>query len=174
MATTLVSLEEYLNTAYDPDVEYVDGAIVERNLGTQPHGRLQTLVVLLLGPLEKEGRFRVFTAGRLRTRSPRHRVPDVMLLELPYQKGKVVTDVPAVTVEILSPDDSLAEVLEKCREYHALGVPNILVLDPEARIEYRFRGHSLDEVRAAVPLRFASGNEIPFSSAELFAALDEE
>ena len=35
---TLVSVEEYLNTSYDgPDREYVDGRIVERNLGEKSH-----------------------------------------------------------------------------------------------------------------------------------------
>ena len=34
---TLVSLEEYLNTSYDPDVEYVDGELVERNVGDWLH-----------------------------------------------------------------------------------------------------------------------------------------
>ena len=29
----LLSVEEYLNTTYDPDVEFVDGVLVERNVG---------------------------------------------------------------------------------------------------------------------------------------------
>jgi hypothetical protein len=33
MATTLVSLDEYLNTDYRPDLEYVEGHLVERNAG---------------------------------------------------------------------------------------------------------------------------------------------
>ena len=34
MATsTYLSITEYLNTAYDPDLEYVDGQLVERNVG---------------------------------------------------------------------------------------------------------------------------------------------
>ena len=32
-AGALISVEEYLNTSYDPDVEYVDGALVERHAG---------------------------------------------------------------------------------------------------------------------------------------------
>ena len=35
MATgTLVSEEEYLHTAYEPDCEYEDGVLTERNYGT--------------------------------------------------------------------------------------------------------------------------------------------
>lgn len=48
MATTPVSLKEYLSQTFHPDREYVDGAIVERNLGTQLHGRLQILAAAFL------------------------------------------------------------------------------------------------------------------------------
>jgi hypothetical protein len=30
---TLISVAEYLNTSYDPDMEFVDGVLVERNVG---------------------------------------------------------------------------------------------------------------------------------------------
>jgi len=36
-----VSLDEYLRTSYDPDCEYVDGEVVERNLGERDHSKLQ-------------------------------------------------------------------------------------------------------------------------------------
>jgi len=43
MATgTLVSVEEYLNTSYSPDCDYVDGEVLERNLGEREHSELQT------------------------------------------------------------------------------------------------------------------------------------
>ena len=43
---TLVSLEEYLNTSYDPDVEYVDGVLVERNVGDWLHSLTQRNIVV--------------------------------------------------------------------------------------------------------------------------------
>jgi hypothetical protein len=39
------TLEEYLHTSYHPDMEYVDGVLVRRNVGTYLHSLLQTLVV---------------------------------------------------------------------------------------------------------------------------------
>jgi hypothetical protein len=39
-ATTLISVAEYLNTSYSPDREYIDGHIVERNLGEKTHSRI--------------------------------------------------------------------------------------------------------------------------------------
>ena len=41
MQAALVPVEEYLRSNYDPDREYVDGQIVERNLGEKTHGRIQ-------------------------------------------------------------------------------------------------------------------------------------
>ncbi len=41
-ARTLISVEEYLATSYRPDCDYVDGEVVERNLGEWDHSRLQS------------------------------------------------------------------------------------------------------------------------------------
>ncbi len=43
----LISVEEYLSTAYEPDCEYDDGVIVERNLGEFEHSFLQALLATL-------------------------------------------------------------------------------------------------------------------------------
>ena len=45
---TLVPIEEYLRTSYDPDVEYVDGILVERNVGDLPHGLVQSNVIFAI------------------------------------------------------------------------------------------------------------------------------
>jgi len=42
MATgTLISEEEYLRTTYEPDCEFEDGVLIERNVGTEKHSWLQ-------------------------------------------------------------------------------------------------------------------------------------
>jgi hypothetical protein len=47
----LTSVEEYLNTSYpDGDREYVDGHIVERNLGEKPHSKVQGEVLRTSNP----------------------------------------------------------------------------------------------------------------------------
>ncbi|HXA64010.1 MAG TPA: hypothetical protein VNV82_02600 [Bryobacteraceae bacterium] len=40
-AGTLILVEEYLRTNYDPVREYVDGEVVEKNLGEKTHSRIQ-------------------------------------------------------------------------------------------------------------------------------------
>ena len=44
-AGTLIPVEEYLSTSYDPDVEYVDGVLVERNVGEWSHSLIQRNIV---------------------------------------------------------------------------------------------------------------------------------
>src|SRR5215469_13577248 len=130
--TTLVSLEEYLNTSYEPDRDYVDGVLVERNVGTQTHSRLQLIVGVFFEQFKDSHKVRAFIDARLLVNATtgRHRVPDVLVLKTPYRKGKVVTDVPAVVVEIKSPDDTLDDIMDRCFDYEKLAVNNILVMDP--------------------------------------------
>jgi Uma2 family endonuclease len=85
-ASTIVPVEEYLGTSYDPDVEYVDGALVERHVGERRHGRLQFPIGVELGPREP-GRFHTYTEQRLRVSpQPRYRVPDLCVMAPPYQR----------------------------------------------------------------------------------------
>jgi hypothetical protein len=42
-----VTVEEYLHTVYEPECDYVDGRLEDRNVGEYDHGQLQ----LLLGAL---------------------------------------------------------------------------------------------------------------------------
>ena len=44
LTPTLLSIDEYLHTSYKPDVDFIDGAIEERNLGEFEHARLQTIL----------------------------------------------------------------------------------------------------------------------------------
>ena len=34
---TMVSVDEYLHTAYHPDCDYVDGVVEDRNVGEKDH-----------------------------------------------------------------------------------------------------------------------------------------
>jgi hypothetical protein len=54
---TLVSEEEYLHTSYEPDCEYVDGELVERNVGTLAHSRMQRLLIAYFARRAGPGKF---------------------------------------------------------------------------------------------------------------------
>ena len=53
---TLIPIEEYLRTVYEPDAEFVDGEIVERSLGEDPHSAVQVRLVEIFYELRKKHR----------------------------------------------------------------------------------------------------------------------
>ena len=47
-------IEEYLRAVYEPDAEFVDGQIVERHLGENPHSAAQVRLIQLFTPLSQD------------------------------------------------------------------------------------------------------------------------
>jgi hypothetical protein len=81
MATsTRLSLLEYMKTSYRPDKEYVDGELVQRNVGRWEHARLQALLAAWLLSQEKTWLVKVATEQRVQVSTTRVRIPDVMLV----------------------------------------------------------------------------------------------
>jgi hypothetical protein len=70
-AGALISVEEYLNTSYDPDVEYVDGALVERNVGDWLHSLTQRNLIVALTVKYP----RIYSVPEFRIADDRHPVP---------------------------------------------------------------------------------------------------
>ena len=169
----MISLHEYLNTSYRPDVEFVDGELLERNLGTIIHSRMQMIAGCHLHEHSKSHRLQVMMSVRVRIDDRRYRVPDLAVLETPYQEGKFVVDVPAITVEVKSPEDTFDCVMDKCLEYQAFGVRNILVMDPDNRRAWLFGQDTLRALPGASIDLHLRQSTIDFPFAQMFAELDE-
>ena len=127
----LLSLEEYLNTSYSPDKEYRDGVLVERNVGEKGHARLQTRLARYIGNRQKQWGVEVFTGLRIKVREKWYPIPDVCVYELPDFDERYPTRPPLLWIEILSPDDRMADVWNKANELVANGVPYVWIIDPE-------------------------------------------
>ena len=162
-AGTLVSLEEYLNTSYDPDVEYVDGVLVERNLGDWLHSLAQKNIIVALS--RKYPRIYAMPELRSRTTATRYRLPDVGVLLAPPQT-RYLLDAAFVAIEILSEDDRMSHVLEKLEEYAAHGTPHIWLIDPRLRQTFTFRDNCLAEVETLE----TSDPRLELTRDEIFAA----
>jgi len=128
---TLVSEEEYLNTSYEPDCEYLDGELVERNVGTKAHCRLALLLGAYFLHREKLCNIHVYTDVRTRVRQGRYRLPAVIVYSGPEPDEQVFTKPPLIWIEVLSPDDRPIRVNDKVRELLEFGVPYIWIIDPE-------------------------------------------
>jgi Uma2 family endonuclease len=153
MATaTQVPLETYLHTDYQPDREYVDGEVRERNLGEKEHARLQKLILRYFLSLEDRGSLSVFPELRVQVSPTRFRVPDLTVLRADAPDEQIITHPPLIVVEILSPGDSLLGMREKIEDYLAFGIPNIWIVDPSDRMGYICRSGSFREWQPATNL----------------------
>jgi Uma2 family endonuclease len=131
MATTLVSLAEYLKTAYEPDAEYVNGEIQERPMGEFDHADWQQAILAFL-LANKNWNIRVLPELRIRIAQDRYRVPDVAVLDRSNPIEQIVTLPPAAVFEVLSPEDRILRIHSKLQDYADMGVSQILILDPQS------------------------------------------
>jgi len=171
----LVSIDEYLSASYpDGDREYLDGVVMERNVGTPGHSALQKILIVHLAAFEKRLEIAVRPECRTRIAEARYRVPDVLVMERPFrQTDRVVLDAPLLIVEIVSPEDKHSETLRRFHEYENLGVRYIVQMDPEDRTTFMFIRGDLVRRDDLASVETRNGN-LPFNARELLATLDEE
>ncbi len=172
MVTTplLISVDEYLSTVYRPDCDYVDGEVLERNMGETPHARLQTFFVKFFAPSEESLNFEILTEQRVQVASNRFRIPDVILAIVPNVDERIVRTPPILCIEILSSEDRMSKIRERINDYASMGVPTSWVVDPWRRIAYTAaRDGVLHEVNETLSVE---STPISITVDEIFAELD--
>jgi Uma2 family endonuclease len=136
---TQMSVEEYLRTSFRPDCEFVDGEVLDRNVGEVDHGWVQRAVLLYVALREKKLGVVIIQEQRLRVNSQHYRVPDLMILEgAGKPKEQIITSPPVVCIEVLSPKDRMSRMRRKVADYLAFGVRYIWVLDPKKKLALVF------------------------------------
>ena len=66
-----ISENEYLNSSYEPDCEFVEGSLVERNAGDREHSLLMGVVAAQLYIHRRAFGYRVLIACRTRVQGGR-------------------------------------------------------------------------------------------------------
>ena len=146
MATgSIISVQEYLKTSYRPDCDYVDGVVLERNVGEKDHSQLQFKICLYYYLRRKEWGLWAFGELRVQVSPTRYRVPDVCLT-LGDPSGQIVTSPPFACFELLSPEDRLKAMRERVEDYLTFGVPYVWILDPATRQAWRCTKGGMQEV----------------------------
>jgi Uma2 family endonuclease len=160
----LVSVEEYLNTSYDPDVEFVDGVLVERNVGDWLHSLVQSNILFALR--RKYTHLKIVAELRSSVTGTRYRLPDVCVLLAP-PKTRYLLDAAFLVVEVLSESDAMSAVMEKLNEYAGKVVQNIWLIDPRLQRMSVYRTPALVEIEGEI-ISTLDGS-IELSRAEIFA-----
>lgn len=143
-------MEDYLGMSYEgPDREFLHGEILERSVGNKQHSRVQGRLCILFGTLSgsvgpKRPLF-VSPEIRVRTAEDRYRVIDLALYVDDDAQESVPSSPPLAAIEILSPDDRMADTIEKLDEYRAWGVAYVWLINPESRRIYRSTSAGLEE-----------------------------
>ena len=135
VAQNFVPVEEYLTTVYQPDCDYVDGEVLERNMGERDHAWLETAVGAYFFARRREWNITVLTEMRVQVKPNRFRIPDLCVV-LGDTNEQILTTPPFLCVEILSPDDRWSRVQARIRDFLAMGVPYIWVLDSQDKTAF--------------------------------------
>jgi len=147
---TLVSVQEYLSTSYDPDRDYVDGEVLERHVGEQDHSRLQGVLYAYLFNREKQWGIYVFPEQRVQVSRTRFRIPDICAIAGSRPVEQIFTHPPFVCIEILSPEDTMTRMQERIDDYLKFGVQHVWVLDPRTKRAWDYTTAGMREARDGV------------------------
>jgi Uma2 family endonuclease len=131
----LIPVEVYLTSVYRPDCDYVDGEVLERNLGERDHGRLQLRLGAYFLARQAQWNTYAIVEQRVQVRPGKFRVPDVCVV-LGSTNEQVLTTPPFLCVEILSPEDRVSRLQERIDDYFSMGVRHVWVVDPARRCAF--------------------------------------
>jgi len=160
MATaTQVLVEEYLESVYEPECEYLDGDLVPRNIGLLDHSLAQRALLFSLASREKELGILVLPSQTIKLSPTRYLIPDLVILQGSEPDEQILTAPPLVCIEVLSIEDRTGPVLRKIAAYLDFGVRYVWILDTTARQALVFTaegmaiaGQSLRAEHIEVPL----------------------
>jgi Uma2 family endonuclease len=110
-----------------PYYEFWFGEAVQKNGATWLHGLLQPI----LANFFTQAGYKSGLELELRIDPDWQPIPDVAaasVVEQPYPTKPI-----EVVAEVLSPEDLMTKVLQKCLNYARIGISNIYVFDPESR-----------------------------------------
>ncbi len=171
----MVPLEEYLETTYRPDCDWIDGERIERNMGEKPHNRIQQFLCQYLGNRERELGILVYPEQRVQTSEKHYRVADVCVTrrgEAEDADALIVTVPPLLCVEVLSRRDGLIDMQERVDDYVGMGTNQVWIVDPFRRRAYMASEQGFLRPEENVLTVTGTGIRIPL--AEMFAALETQ
>lgn len=165
-----ISVGEYLATSYRPDCDYVDGEVLERNLGEKEHSLLQRAFIFLFLMNRAAWGVEVFPELRVQISATRFRIPDITVTAAGLEWTRILRTPALLFVEILSPEDTLGRIRQRVDDYLNFGTEHIWIVDPELRKAYVCSKTGFQEPEngvLAIP-----GSPIRVVLSELFAELD--
>jgi Uma2 family endonuclease len=167
-----ISLDRYLHSAYQPDVDFVDGVLKDRLWGEYDHGVTKRELLIALNTICKPEGMQVGFSVRVRVSENRVRIADLCVLPKDWKRTQIIEMPPVLCIEVLETVDTFTGVMSRVSDFIAMGVPEVWIVDPASRsvsitredttTPHRERSLMLPETTRTISL------------AEVFSALDEE
>jgi Uma2 family endonuclease len=164
--SSLVSVEEYLQSSYSPDCEFIEGRLLERNVGEKQHSKLQRGLIKYFSRYEAAG-LEVWPEQRVQVKHNRFRVPDICLT-VGEPDEEIFTTPPLICIEILSPKDTLRSTHEQVQDYLLFGVPYVWVLIPRTREAHIGTAAGYTLVTSGVLRTYPPHSEVAIDLHEIF------
>jgi Uma2 family endonuclease len=166
---SFVSVEEYRHSHYAPDVDYVDGALEERNTCLIDHSEIQGELAMIFRNHRAEWDVQAYLSPRVQVGPTRFRIPDLCVM--PKDWKRLGQKTPLLCLEVKSEEYSLEREAARAHDYLQMGVREVWIFNPETRTAYVLRGGEMTERRQGA-LKLA-GTAIKLDLATLFGVLDE-
>lgn len=166
-----ISVELYLSSMYHPDCDYVDGELLERNVGETPHSVVQKFFTTFFASREKGWGVRVLPEARVQVSASRYCVADVCVVRRSTPLEPIIVTPPLVCIEVLLPEDRMSRTQEKVDDYILMGVQTVWVIYPRRRRAF-FADRSVT-LQPETEMLTIAGTDVKVPVGEIFAELDE-
>lgn len=160
-----MTLDQYLQTSFEVEADFVNGFLEPRNVGEYPHSSLKGQLASALSSFEQETGTVGVLGISLLVAPNRVRICDVALLRRSAPSHHPISTPPLLCAEVMSSDDQLSQVERVLRDYVTMGVEHIWLLDPQARLAYTYDRKGL---HPGEPELSVSGTGIRVNPAALF------
>ena len=180
VTNTRVRVEDYLALPEDgpPWLEYIDGEVVEKPVGSQTHGDIQAQFAFHLTHHQRRAGGRVKVDARSRFPDPGD--PRFMLPDISFFRGGQRVKVegmgvaPTFAIEIRSDGQSIEKQRERCRYYLAHGVEEAWLVDFDRHAIEVFDAERDGFAYVTGVVRSSSLRGFAISIEELFTGADDE
>ncbi|NPA12573.1 MAG: Uma2 family endonuclease [Aquificae bacterium] len=127
-----------INNLPEGSYEVIDGEIKEMSPAGFLHGKLEGLIFSFLWKkLKDKGYMSVGEVGVLINKDPlRVRGADIVFIskeKVEKEPIGILEVPPDLIIEIVSPSNTLTEMEEKIQDYFSIGVPKVILIDPQTK-----------------------------------------
>lgn len=133
-----ITFDEFLSISESPDMELVDGVMVEQMAAQLDHEKLFGWLLGILSSYVRHKGLGIVLGSRTAVEISAFggRLPDILFVRQEHMdivRQKAVYGAPDLVIEIVSPNDRPSDIIALETDYRSIAVPEIWFIDPSKR-----------------------------------------